>query len=377
MLTAIYLIIIILLLVIVHELGHFWAARKTKVMVEEFGFGLPPRACSIKSKKTNTIYSLNWLPIGGFVRLKGELGGEVRNGPTENSADPDSFSSKNIWQRAIIISGGILMNFVLAIVLFSIGYIIGLPQEINSDNMASSKLESKFAKIEDAKIHISAVLPNTPATKAQLQAKDIIIDIDGEKFSTINNLRNYLSSRKGKEVLVQIKRGDAKIFKQIAPQQIPESSVVGLGVGLYHTGTVSYPIYITPVAGFLRTYDISKEMIIALYDLVKNLITGAKVNTADIAGPVGIVSLISDISKLGFVYILQFTALLSINLAIINFIPFPALDGGRFLFLAIEGVRGKKVNEKTEAMFHNVGFALLMILILVVTYNDIVRLMSN
>lgn len=371
-LTIITFILILGLLVFVHELGHFITARRAGVKVDEFGFGFPPRAMGVykdpTTKKWNfvgsktkeapaTIYSINYLPLGGFVKIKGEQG--------ENAQDPDSFGHKSIGQRIFILSSGVLMNVILTFALLSIGFKIGLPQIIED-------IDLKNAKVRNEKIQIVDVLVGLPAQKQGLQLGDTILSVDGTLFTQLEELQGYLHSKIGISVKFQLKRGNEVIEKYITPEKILENEKGGIGVGLVKTGIVSYPIFRSIFKGAETTLFLTKEIILAFYTLIKNLIISRSV-TVDISGPVGIAIITGQVTKMGIIYILQFAALLSLNLAIINFLPIPALDGGRVLFLVLEKMRGKPISPKIEASLHNLGFILLMVLVVLVTFRDIFR----
>lgn len=366
LITIITFILILGLLVFVHELGHFVSARKIGVKVEEFGFGLPPRIFGIK--KGETIYSLNWLPLGGFCKIKGEEG--------EDREAKDSLSHKKIWQRAIVFSSGVAMNFLLAAFLLSIGFLIGLPQVL--DGLPAG------AKIRDPKIQIISVIKESPAEKADLKIGDTILSIDDQKFEKIENLQRYIGEKSGQALIVKIKRGEKIFEKEIVPQKETkiedEESVFGplktraiMGVGLVKTAIVSYPWYKALWYGSVTTISLMGQIILAFYLLIKNLILGQGV-TVDFAGPVGIAAMTGQVVQLGFIYVLQFAALLSINLGIINFFPFPALDGGRVIALGVEKIRRKPNDPKIEAFIHNLGFVFLMILIVLITFRDLGQL---
>lgn len=372
-LTIISFIVVLSILVFVHELGHFWTARKFGVKAEEFGFGFPPRIYGmykdvngkwkiIRGRKKiedadSTIYSINWIPLGGFVKIKGE------NGEEEN--DKDSFAGKKIWKRAIILSAGVAMNVFLAAVLISIGLMIGLPQALGNDI-------SDKAKITDRKIQIAQVLPGSPAELAGLKMADIIQNINNQRFNSEEELQSYVNERSGQELSYKIKRGQEEINFNITPEIREDTNKGGIGIAIVATGLVKYPWYIAIWEGFVTTIFLVWYIILAFYELIKGLITG-KGMSGDIAGPVGIAVFTGQVARMGFVYLMQFTALLSINLAIINFLPFPALDGGRILFLIIEKIKGSPVKREIENIIHNIGFSLLMILVLIVTFRDVAR----
>jgi regulator of sigma E protease len=348
-------------------------ARKFGVRAEEFGFGFPPRAFGVYKNNQGqwkfirgakevsdcpgTIYSINWLPLGGFVKIKGENG--------EGGNEPDSFAGRPIWQRAFMLSAGVTMNIILAAVLISAGFMIGLPQSL--DGQLSAR-----ANVSDKKIQIVEVMKNTPAESAGLQIGDTIVSIDNNSFLNYEELQNYVNSNIGKALFYKIKRGRDLTEAKIVPELMPETNRGGIGVAITETGIVSYPWYLAILEGVKTTFILTWAIIVAFCELIKGLILGHGV-TADLSGPVGIATLTGQVARMGFVYLLQFTALLSINLAVINFFPFPALDGGRILFLIIEKIKRSPVKSEVEGAIHNIGFALLMLLVLIVTFRDVAR----
>ena len=374
--TILIFILILGLLVFVHELGHFVTAKKSGVRVEEFGFGLPPRAIGIQIIKEDgkrkwkfisrgydlskdgvapTVYSLNWIPLGGFVKIKGEEGGAV--------GDSDSFSNKPIWKRAVILSAGVTMNFILAAALLAFGFGIGLPQVLSDADLSR-------AAVRDRNTQIVRVLDGTSAAKAGVLAGDIILNVDGQEIVSENFLRSYIESRAGQEIVLKIKRDNNTQDISATPATLKETGKPGLGISFVEIGIVSYPWYLAAWKGLEAAVFYAREIVVAFYHLLKNLIVHQSVSM-DLSGPVGIAVMTGRVARLGFIYLLQFAAMLSINLAIINILPFPALDGGRLLFLLIERLRGRAVNQKIEQWAHTLGFALLMLLIVAVTYRDI------
>ncbi len=373
LLTIIVFILVLSVLVFAHELGHFLTARRFGVRAEEFGFGFPPRAFGLYKKAdgqwqsvwgarevkdaADTIYSVNWLPLGGFVKIKGENG--------ENENETDSFASRPIWQRAVMLSAGVVMNVALAMVLIIAGFMVGLPQALDGE------LDAR-AQVSDRKIQIIQVVKNSPAETAGLQIGDTILSIDNQEFSGFNELQSYVNGKVGAQLDYKIKRGQTLINENITPVFMPDIGKGGVGIAITETGIVSYPWYLAIWEGIKATFILLWAIIVAFYELLKGLVFGQGV-AADLAGPVGIATITGQVARMGFVYLLQFTALLSINLAVINFFPFPALDGGRVLFLIIEKLKGKPVKREVEGAIHNIGFALLMLLILLVTFRDVSR----
>ncbi len=371
-LTIITFILVLSLLVFVHELGHFLSARKFGLRPEEFGFGFPPRAWGIykakngkwkttKGKKqvddaADTIYSINWLPLGGFVKL-GEDDADI-------SPNANHFHNKPIWQRLVMLLAGVTMNMVLAAVLITLGFMIGLPQ-------ATEDLHPS-ARISDQKIQVVSVLDNTPAALSELKIGDAIISINNEDLRNSGHLQALTAANTGNELTYVIKRADVVFEKQITPITIEETGSGGIGIGIVDTGLVKYPIHIAIWEGVKSTGLILAAIFLAFFELFKSMF-GASTLSADIAGPVGIAVITGQVVRMGFVYVLQFAAMLSINLAVINALPFPALDGGRVLFLIIEKIKGSPVKRELEGAIHYIGFALLMLLVLAVTFKDLSR----
>jgi len=382
--TIIIFILVLSVLVFAHELGHFVTAKRLGVRADEFGFGFPPRAFgfyknkfgkwrkvlgkrtyeSLENSSTDkevpkpgaTIYSVNWLPLGGFVKIKGEN--------DNGDHDPDSFASKKIWQRLVILSAGVIMNVVLAWFLFSIGYLIGMPQ-------STSEL-GKRARVSEAMVAIIDVRAGSPAEEAGLKTGDFIRSVNGQLVAFEQDVQDLISPLVGEELSLLVSRGQEEVSVMVIPEEAEDGRGV-IGVGIMAAGTVSYPLFPALIEGAKTTCWMLKEILFAFGGLIKNLVSGEAVGQ-EFAGPVGIANITGQAARLGFVYLLQFTALLSLNLAIINILPFPALDGGRILFLLVEKVKGKPVRRDIEAVVHNIGFLLLIALIIFVTYKDIAKL---
>lgn len=242
----------------------------------------------------------------------------------------------------------------------------GLPQSLDNN------LDAR-ARVSDKKIQIIQVVKDSPAEIAGLKIGDTILSIDNKEFSGFSELQNYVGAKIGQKLAYKIKRGQSVIDENIAPVFMEDMGKGGVGIAITETGIVRYPWYLAIIEGAKTTFILLWAIIAAFYELLKSLILGRGVS-ADLAGPVGIAALTGQVARLGFVYLMQFTALLSINLAVINFFPFPALDGGRILFLIIEKIKGAPVKKEVEGAIHNIGFALLMVLILLVTFKDVSRL---
>jgi len=357
MVTVLVFILILSILILAHEFGHFLTAKKSGVKIEEFGIGFPPRIWG-KKGKDDIIYSVNAIPLGGFVKLKGESG--------EEREEEDSFSHQPARIRALILSAGVLMNVILAYVLFSLGFMFGLPVSISSEQIDNPE-------VRGVKVQIVGVAKNSAAEQAGIKTGDQILSVDGQEIITVEQFQQYIGQNQTKELDVRLSRNNKEQEMKVTPQEM-EGFAEGkvLGVNLIQTGIVRYGFFRSWYEGLLAVGNLLIVIILAFYDLFKNLILGMGVSV-DLSGPVGVAVMTGQVVSLGWVYVLQFIALLSLNLAVINFLPFPALDGGRFLFLIIEKFRRRPNNQKIENLFHNIGFTLLMLLIVVITYRDIIR----
>jgi regulator of sigma E protease len=355
--TILTFIIVLSIIVLAHEFGHFYFARRAGIKVEEFGIGFPPRLFG--KKFGDTTYTINAIPIGGFVRLKGESG--------ENAKDKDSFVNKTAWQRSQVIVAGVVMNMVLAWVLFSIGYLFGLPQIIDEESKLSS-----FARVSEERLHVVQVLEDTPAAAAGIEVGDVIQQADSEPMTSIEGFAGITGGRGDAPVDLVLDRDGEAVEVSVAPAILEATGRPGIGVSLMKTGLVAYPIYMAPIEGLTTTVSFTGQITVAFATIIKDLVSGAGTDV-DISGPVGIAVVSGEVARHGWRHLLQFIALLSINLGILNILPLPALDGGRLLFLIIERLRGKPVSRQVEAMIHNTGFALLLLLVLIVTYGDVVR----
>jgi len=417
--TILIFLIVLGVLVFVHELGHFLTAKKAGVRVDEFGFGYPPRALII-GRKWDTLFSLNWIPFGGFVKIFGEnyeeVGEDSPSSKVEKSTDKillnfsscsvqstsqgifQSFDSENLelnildsqsskglnftqvskkWQAGILASG-VIFNIIFAWLLFSLGFMIGLPTPV----------ENNFGGVvRNPALTIINVIPGSPAKNVGLKSGDKIKEIsfpNGETLKDFNpeNISDFINKSSG-EVLMKVDRGGKILNFKIAPETVVEENPSNsseqarkiIGISMDMIGTLSLPVHKAFYEGGRTTYEITYLTVAGIAGLIKDAVRG-KADISQVAGPVGIIGLVGDASRLGFAYLLTFTALISINLAIINLIPFPALDGGRILFVAIEGITKRKINPKVASTLNTIGFALLIAIMLIVTYRDILKLFT-
>ncbi|MEK7088712.1 MAG: RIP metalloprotease RseP [Patescibacteria group bacterium] len=370
-------IIILLVLVLVHEFGHFFTAKKFGIRVDEFGFGFPPKLFSFK--KGETEYSFNLLPIGGFVKIFGENFEEtdfVEVGLLEKDTTfkqdfSRSLVSKPKYQQAMVLFAGIFANFLLAWLLFSIGFMSGLPTSVGN--------EPEGYSVADVHLVVVSVLVNSPAEIAGLKSGDKIISIKSGSniVSEINpnTLKSFIISHSEKEIEFGYLRGKNEQINitKIIPIKNSTNGSPSIGIAMDQIGTVKLPILSAFWEGLALDWSVTKGTVIGLYTLIKEGIEG-KGSFTSVTGPVGMVGIVGSAYQFGFVYLLSFTALISINLAIINLIPFPALDGGRLLFLLIEKIKGSRINPKFANTANMIGFAILIFLMLFVTYHDVIKL---
>ncbi len=373
MVVAIIAFVVILgVLVFVHELGHFLTARRNGVKADEFGFGFPPRAAGFfqdeETKKykfiwgnqdiqsSNTIYSINWIPLGGFVKIKGEDGTGVN--------EADSFAAKKAWPRIKILAAGVIMNFILAWFLLSLSLMLGAPQEIDG---------TQHGDLSQVKIQINTVSPGSPAESAGIKVGDEILKENAQtNFKDIQEVQSFIKEHRGQEIALNLKRGDEVVAIKVVPRENAPQDEGALGIAMSQTAIVAYPIGQSLWMGVVEVYQITLAIVMALGGIVTSLFVGKGVG-ADVSGPIGIAILTKQVATLGLTYILRFAALLSINLGIINALPIPALDGGRILFILIEKIKGSPVDQETEQKFHTIGFILLLILMAAVTLHDVIK----
>ncbi len=356
-LTIISFIVILTLLVFVHELGHFVAAKKAGLRVHEFGFGFPPRIFGIK--KGDTLYSINALPLGGFVKIEGEDG--------THEKDPKSFASRPAWVRAIILVAGVVMNLIFAAFLFAVAYGIGLPQALPDEAIPR-------ANVRDAAIVISAVDAGSPAEKAGVAAGDKLKYFNGKEITTVSELQGIIAENRGKNTSIIVVKDGRDTTLSITPRAEDVEGQGPLGIELSKTGFVSYPWYWAIWYGAKTSVTSFGLIAVSIYQLIHDAFVVGHVNGDAFTGPVGIAVLTGEFAHQGILYLVWFAAFLSVNLAFVNIIPFPALDGGRLLFVIIEKIRGgKKVKPETENIAHLAGFGILLLLVIVITFKDVHR----
>jgi regulator of sigma E protease len=356
-LTIIIAFISLMGLMVLHEFGHFILAKRFGVDVEEFGIGYPPR---IFGKKIGeTIYSINALPFGAFVKIRGEIGG------IESSRN---FSGKPIWQRVLIVIGGVVSFWIISAILLSFVMGFGAPTAISDE---------ENGRLINPKVQIVAVVSGSPAEIAGIKAGDAIkkISIGDLQISTdkVKEVQNFIITHKGEKITLTIERGKEVFTTSLISRVSPPSGEGPMGVALARTAIKSYPWYQAIWRGILGAYNLTIAVIQGWTQALTNVSQGLP-SGVELMGPVGIFSLFTQVSQLGINYFLQFVAMISIYLALFNILPIPSVDGGKLLFLGIEAIRKRPVSERTEQKVTTFFFSLLILLMIFVTIKDVIRI---
>lgn len=358
MITFIIFIIVLGVLVLVHELGHLIVAKWSGMRVEEFGFGFPPRLWG--KKFAGTIYSLNTIPFGGFVKITGEDG--------SGKDDPNSFAHKSATRRAATLVAGVVMNILLAFVLLVVVNLSGLRTQLDENH--------PDVRASDLRVQIVQVIDNSPATSAGLNSLDEIIGFrwSGQelKITKVSEVQSFIGAHKGQKIVMLVERGGQVLEKELVPRVNPPAGEGALGISLALTGEVRYPFLPAIIEAGKQTWFLFANIVIGFATIIKNVFVHGSPG-ADLSGPIGIAQYTGQAARVGWTYLLQFVALISVNLAVLNLIPFPALDGGRLLFIGLEKIRRKPIPHKVEAIVNTIGFALLILLMIYVTTKDVIR----
>jgi regulator of sigma E protease len=344
MIAHVFIFVVILaVLILVHECGHFLAAKACGMRVDEFGIGFPPRMTGVK--KWGTFFSINWIPLGGFVKIAGEDGG----GDDGNGGSPhDTFWSKPIWQRIFVLTAGVAMNFLLGWLLLSVVYTVGTPQ----------------------RVIVSDVAQNSPAIAAGFEPGDLL-----KGFATPESFIDYVNQHKGQETSFVIVRGGQEKTIVATPRQNPPAGQGSLGVALAGGGAAGESLWRAMGDALVSAGKMFGMIYIMLFKIIGQAFGGYNV-LQNVSGPVGIFQATSDAAGIGFAYLLNLIALISINLAALNIFPFPALDGGRIVFLLIEKIFRAPVNVKVQEIVNTIGFVLLIALLVFVSFKDVMRLIK-
>lgn len=338
MLTVFTVIIFLAILIIGHEFGHFLTAKLFGLKVEEFGFGFPPRL--FKKKMGDTTYTLNALPFGGFVKIHGE-------DSVESVAGPGSFQGLSLWKKAVIIGAGAFMNFLIGWIAITGVFLIGT----------------------NPSVVVGHVAENSPAAVAGLIPGDEI-----KNFPKLEDFVSFVNNNKGNVVNLDVVRADKEISIDIIPRIDPPAGEGPIGVSLIEGGIPRESFFSSVKDGFTTSVQLMGLIYRSIYSLFSKLFVGDLGVTSQFTGPVGIFGFIDAAGRLGFAHLLQILAIISLNLAALNIIPFPALDGGRLMFIFYEKISGGRLSRKVESVSHLIGFAVLIVVMVLVTIKDIINL---
>ena len=364
--SIVLFLLVLFVLVLVHEWGHFIVAKKTGMRVDEFAIGFPPKLFRIK--KGETEYSFNLLPIGGFVKIFGE-NAEAIETDEDRRDEGRAFYARPKWAQALVLIAGISMNIIFAWLLFSTTLLIGVPQAVDEATASDTAELVVVGTLKDAPA--DGVLPVGSTITAATVGGETLTNLTPTTFS------GFISSHGGEAITISYSHNDAQGEATLTPKtgvvsDNPDKAVVGATLSLVELKRE--PLHLALYDGLKMTGNGLVAITIGLYDLLRDALLG-QADFSSVAGPVGIVGLVGDAASFGLTSLLVFTAIISLNLAVINLLQFPALDGGRLLFVAIEAITGKQVPSKVTGWTNLVGFVLLMILMVAVTYNDILRLL--
>jgi len=355
----------IIALLVIHEFGHFIAAKRFGVEVEEFGVGLPPRLFG--KKIGETVYSLNLLPFGAFVKIPSVEGGDNQAGK-ENYRKLENVPA---WQRAVILLAGVVSFWVVGIILLTIVFSLGASQAISDEE------EGPF--VTPPEVQIAAVSPGSPAEIAGIKPGDVIKRLQtGDSWLSVNKVKEtqeFTDEHRGEEIILTIERGKEDVEVLLIPRVAPPEGEGSMGVILVRTTERSYHFFQAFVKGIETTVNLTAAIIVGLAEVIASLIRGQGLpQGVQFMGPIGMGALVAQAIQVGLSYYLQFIAIISIYLAIFNLLPIPALDGGRLLFLVIEKIKGRPVNQKIEQNITAGFFIFFIVLMILVTIKDVASL---
>ncbi len=366
--NIIIFLVILLVLVLSHEFGHFIVAKKSGIRVDEFSFGFPPKLFGKKVGETS--YNFNLIPFGGYVKIFGENPDEDSiNGPDKNR----SFVNKPKYIQAMVLFAGVFMNLLVAWVLLSFGLMSGLP--------TSSGAVPNGETLKNESLTVTSIVASSPAEKSGVKVGDKIISLEsGDKLVnkisdniSAYDVQEFVKRNNDNEITISVKRGEELEIIKLTPEKIEGGDNKIIGISMDTIGTLSLPIHKAFWEGLKLTGHVTWATVLGFYNLIHDAILG-KADMSAVTGPVGIVGVVGDAREFGFIYLLSFTALISVNLAVINLIPFPALDGGRLLFLLIEKIKGSRIKPEIANWVNTIGFGILMLLMIVITFHDVMKL---
>ena len=386
--TVIIFIIVLAVLIFVHELGHFAFSKAFGIRVDAFALGFGPKIVSWK--KGETEYAINWIPFGGYVKIHGE------NPDEESTNGPDSarsFVNKTRWKQVIVLGAGIAFNFIFAWLLYTAVFTSGV-------TATPDGFEQYAADFTNSRIMITDVSPGSPAEKAGLKMGDVVRQValssaatstatttfaagsiasrsngNSDQLTT-DGIQAVTNSSQGKPLAFTYSRGSTVKTVQLSPVSGLVPGKYAIGIAMDKVADLRLPFFSAIKEGFNYTIGMIEQTAIGLYGFVSQIFQGTA-DFSQVSGPVGIAGIVGNAAELGFTYLIMITALISINLGVINLIPFPALDGGRILFVIIEAIIRRRIPAKFTNVVNTVGFVALMILMVVVTYKDIAKLVMK
>lgn len=373
--TVLAFVVVLVILVLVHELGHFVAAKLSGITVEEFGIGFPPRVASVMWRGTR--YSINAIPLGGFVKMLGEDGEGDADRMRERGLSPaaveramaGAFNRKPIWLRVVVLVAGVVMNFILAVFLYTIAFLQPVPDHVGP-------------------MTVTSVQASSPAAKNGLRVDDRIVGADAKQFGNragdfefANELTSYVNSRAGKAVVLHVERGstflDITVTPRILTELDREQGIGPVGFGWDSPIVNGPPIASNPIEAAGRALDTTTGMAVQIPGALANTVAGLlglAPNTGEARGPIGIAQVTGEVLQQPLVTQLLFVGLLSVNLAVLNVLPFPPLDGGRVAVVLLEAVRRRRLPAEREALIYLTGFLVLITLVILISIQDIARL---
>ena len=359
--SIVIFILLLVGLIIVHECGHFFAAKLFGIRVDELGIGFPPRL--VGRRFGETVYSINWLPLGGFVRIFGERA-------DEGKGDPRSFSGSSLWVQAVVVAAGVLCNFLFAWLILSAGFMAGLPTVLDG---------TESGVVRDVQVTVLQVSPDSPAQAAGFLPGDVVTHIRAgdetlPRDSSSAAARAFIGAHDETLTLTLLREG-TEMELSAAPAMGVVEGRKALGITLEDLGIVSYAPLQALYQGGALTWLILEDTAKGLWNFGATLFSG-RADFTNVAGPVGIAQVGGAAVSAGYASALLLVAVISINLGLINLIPVPGLDGGRLVFIAVEAVKGSPVSDRLTVGLTVMGFVLLAALMLLVTYHDLIRILG-
>lgn len=358
--TVIIFLIVLAVLIFVHEFGHFIAARSFGIRVDAFALGFGPKLLSWKSKKSETEYSLRIIPFGGYVKIFGESPDE------ESISGPDSkrsFVNKPRWQQAIVLAAGITCNFIFAWILYFLVLSFGV-------TAAQDAFPAYASRYTNERIMITEVMEGSPADKIGLKV--------GDAFSgkSVSEIQDLIGKSSGSAIDLEVTRKGKILSVHVTPTLDKNSGRYMIGIAMGDVVDVSIPFPNVIWESLNYTFLIIKETAIGLATFLGSIFHGTA-NLGDVAGPIKIAGIVNDAAQFGLASLVMITALISANLGVINLLPIPALDGGRIVFVIIESIIRRRISSKVTNIINTIGFSLLMLLMVVITYHEISQKVSE